>query len=331
VAVTRDMDRRTAVALAAAVGLVVLALVVFQFGFWLAFVDPGEYDRTTVGITDESGDHLGTVDVRVADTATKRAIGLSRTDALGPDEGMLFVHEAEGRHRYVMRDMAFGLDIVFVDANGTITEIHHADPAGPITPELLLTRYAGEGRYVLEVTRGWTNETGVEVGDRVDVTGALDGDGAGADDAARDEPTVTPRPDLQTVRAVDRNGTALGEVGVWIADTGDERYTGLSERPALHPEEGMLFVYEEEDARTFVMRNMSFPLDMIFVAGNGTVTTIHHAAVGAPDTEESELRRYRGRAQYVLEVNRGWANETGLDVGDEIRVPTGARSELSNG
>ncbi|ERH12652.1 MAG: hypothetical protein J07HB67_01676 [halophilic archaeon J07HB67] len=84
---------------------------------------------------------------------------------------MLFVHDRPGTHAYVMRDMAFPLDIVFVASNGTVTRIHHAElpPAG--TRDSDLTRYRGTGKYVLEVPYGYTNETGISVGDTVDIDG----------------------------------------------------------------------------------------------------------------------------------------------------------------
>jgi len=135
---------------------------------------------------------------------------------------------------------------------------------------------------------------------------------------------ASPEPDSPYNRAavtvVDANGTTLGTVDVRIADTGPKRYTGLSNTTSLDADEGMLFVHPEEGEHAYVMRNMSFPLDIIFVASNGTITTIHHAAVESPDVGET-LTRYRGRGQYVLEVNRGWTNRTGVDVGDRVRLP----------
>ena len=121
-----------------------------------------EVPGTTVAVDDEDGTTLGTVQVRVADTFRERYTGLSNTESLGPNEGMLFVHDEEGEHAYVMRDMAFPIDIVFVDANRTITAIHHAE-----TESRPYTRYRGTGKYVLEVPYGWTTDHGVEVGDRV--------------------------------------------------------------------------------------------------------------------------------------------------------------------
>jgi uncharacterized membrane protein (UPF0127 family) len=79
---------------------------------------------------------------------------------------MLFVHDAAGEHTYVMREMSFGIDIVFIAPNGTITTIHEAPEPGP-NEDGNAQRYPGQGQYVLEVNRGWMADHGVEVGDEV--------------------------------------------------------------------------------------------------------------------------------------------------------------------
>ncbi|QLG26050.1 DUF192 domain-containing protein [Halorarum halophilum] len=160
------MDRRRIVPLA----LLVLALALAGvLAFAPGLLVTGEYDRTTVAIYDADGTDLATVNVSVADTYPKRYVGLSDTESLDENEGMLFVHSGTGKHAYVMREMDFPIDIVFVAANGTITRIHHArlpaDGSGD------RTRYRGTGKYVLEVPYGYTNRTGVDEGDRVVIAG----------------------------------------------------------------------------------------------------------------------------------------------------------------
>lgn len=123
------------------------------------------YDRTTVTLWTTNGTRLGAVDVRIADTDDKRYTGLSNTSSLASDEGMLFVHPSDRSYTYVMREMNFPIDIVFVDSDGEITTIHHAS-----VPEEIPGgngRFPGEGKYVLEVDRGWTNESAVATGDCV--------------------------------------------------------------------------------------------------------------------------------------------------------------------
>jgi len=127
----------------------------------------GDYRHTTVTVRDaETGDELGRIRAAVADTWSKRYLGLSETDALPGDRGMLFVHDESGEYTYVMRNMSFGIDIVFIGADGTITTIHEAPKPKPDEDGDDQT-YPGEGRYVLEVNRGWMANHGVEVGDRV--------------------------------------------------------------------------------------------------------------------------------------------------------------------
>ncbi|MFB6138904.1 MAG: DUF192 domain-containing protein [Halosimplex sp.] len=128
--------------------------------------------------------------------------------------------------------------------------------------------------------------------------------------------------DRVTVTAYDDNGTELATVRARVADTRAKRVLGLSDTATLPMGEGMLFVHAHADRHGYVMRDMSFPLDMVFVGGDERITVIHHAAV--PDGKYETV--YRGRAKWVLEVPRGWANRTGVDEGDRIAIPESART-----
>jgi len=128
-----------------------------------------EYDRATVVVVDADGDgsELARVDVRVADTTGKRYTGLSNTESLGEDEGMLFVHESADEYAYVMREMAFPLDIIFADPDGVVTTVHSA----PLPPEGTeggdLKQYRGRGQFVLEVPMGYADDHCIAAGDRL--------------------------------------------------------------------------------------------------------------------------------------------------------------------
>jgi hypothetical protein len=168
-------SRRIGLALLAALVVALLALVLVLAGV-LPVPPPADdaYERTTVAVYDEDGTRLGRVDARVADTWRERYVGLSATDRLAPDEGMLFTFEASSDRTFVMRGMDFGIDIVYVASDGTITSIHHA-PEPPEGTDGSDQRYPGTGQYVLEVNRGWTTDHGVEVGDRVVIGAGADG------------------------------------------------------------------------------------------------------------------------------------------------------------
>ncbi|WP_262174851.1 DUF192 domain-containing protein [Haloarcula laminariae] len=180
------MARRAFVALAGVVVALAVGALVMQSGLWVDIVGVGGYETGTVTVTDsdnatpctappnrtavsacDGSRTLATVDVRIAANYSQRYTGLSDTESLGPDEGMLFVHGEEDVQTYVMRDMDFALDIIYIDANRTITTIHHAPP--PPEGERYSERYSGRAKYVLEVNRGWANRTGVGVGDTVEL------------------------------------------------------------------------------------------------------------------------------------------------------------------
>ena len=124
------------------------------------------------------------------------------------------------------------------------------------------------------------------------------------------------RYDEATVTFYAADGTELAVVDVNVSDTRKQRVQGLSGVERLPEDSGMLFVYDEEGRRTYVMREMEIPLDMIFVAANGSVTVVHEAPV--PPEDRDELTPYRGTAQWVIEVPRGYAAEH--DVGTGVRV-----------
>ena len=157
--------RRLVTVAVVALAAVALAAVAIQSGllYTLDPPDPDGYERATVTVSDENGTQLATVEVRIADTRGKRYLGLSATEELPMGEGMLFVHGSEGRQSYVMRNMSFPLDIVYIGADREITTVHHA----PVPHGEYERTYTGRAKWVLEVPRGWANETGVEPGDRV--------------------------------------------------------------------------------------------------------------------------------------------------------------------
>ena len=144
-----------------------------------------------------------------------------------------------------------------------------------------------------------------------------------AEPTATDDPTPTATPvhsgyDQTTVTVLDdESDEELGAVEAAIADNGTLRYTGLSDTESLPEHRGMLFVFDGERDLTFVMREMDFAIDIVYVDSNGTITSIHHAPAPGPD-EDGESQRYPGRGQYVLEVNHNWTTDRGVDVGDRI-------------
>ncbi len=106
-------------------------------------------------------------------------------------------------------------------------------------------------------------------------------------------------------------------VAVEVADTDDKRAQGLSGRAALAEGVGMLFVFDTEDAWGIWMKDMRFPIDIIWADTNGTILTIKR---GATPESYPEVFYPANQARYVLEVPAGFSGAHGIAEGQKIVV-----------
>jgi len=74
--------------------------------------------------------------------------------------------------------------------------------------------------------------------------------------------------------------------------------TGLSKHKSLEQGHGMLFGFGKEQKVTMNMYDMDFPLDMLFIDGNGVVIHQETMHPGKHDVSVDDVK-------YVLEVNSG--------------------------
>ena len=110
-----------------------------------------------------------------------------------------------------------------------------------------------------------------------------------------------------------RSTVTLGgtEVQVLVADDDDERSRGLQGYDPLPEGEGMLFVYDDAVVRTFAMKQVAFPIDVLFVGEDLTITAIEPL-----DPGDMRLVSSPGPCGYVVELRQGWAAGQGIAIGD---------------
>ena len=105
---------------------------------------------------------------------------------------------------------------------------------------------------------------------------------------------------------------------VEIANRSDQRQRGLMFRESLDELAGMLFVFQGERYGGFWMRNTFIPLDIAYLAADGTVLEIVHGVPFSLDTLTPSQGYW-----YTLEVNGGWFERQGFGVGDRVVIPDG--------
>ncbi len=107
---------------------------------------------------------------------------------------------------------------------------------------------------------------------------------------------------------------------VEVADTPAQHARGLMFRRCLKSDYGMLFVFSEEEMRSFWMKNTLVALDMIFLNNEKQVVGLQESV---PPCAADPCPSYGSGlpARYVLELAGGTAKRLKLQIGDKIFIP----------
>ena len=110
------------------------------------------------------------------------------------------------------------------------------------------------------------------------------------------------------------------KISVRVADEPMERIQGLSGTEALGEFSGLLFVFDENDRHGIWMKDMNYPLDIIWLDESGRVVHIEERV--SPDSYPRTFRP-NSPARYVLEVNANVVDAFGIEVGQQATLPDG--------
>lgn len=128
------------------------------------------------------------------------------------------------------------------------------------------------------------------------------------------------RPDslgaVKPIRGMANIRLAGNNLSVEVVNTPADLYQGLSGRESLCPDCGLLFNFPDESERNFVMRDMKFPLDIIFINQNEVKNIIAGALPEGP--QPTKIYSSAGLARQVLEVNAGYCASHDIKPGDRI-------------
>lgn len=107
------------------------------------------------------------------------------------------------------------------------------------------------------------------------------------------------------------------KMAVDIADTPALRERGLSGRPELEEGTGMLFVFEKPAFYGFWMKDMQFPIDIIWINEEKKVIGVSE---GLEPGSYPEIYYPREMILYALEVPAGFVSENNIKEGDEFKL-----------
>ncbi len=108
-------------------------------------------------------------------------------------------------------------------------------------------------------------------------------------------------------------------MSVEVARTAAEKAKGLSGRENLAEESGLLFVWDKAGQYQFWMKEMRFPIDIIWIGPDRKIVDFTDSA-----RPESFPRIFTSRepAQYVLEARAGFFQKNNLKIGDPVELAT---------
>lgn len=107
-------------------------------------------------------------------------------------------------------------------------------------------------------------------------------------------------------------------IEVEIAETPLARERGLSGRKTLGENKGMLFVFGEKNYHSFWMKEMKFPIDIIWISDDKVVDIAHNVPIVA--SEFLKIYQPKEPVNFVLEVNAGFSEKHDVKVGDRVEI-----------
>ena len=103
-----------------------------------------------------------------------------------------------------------------------------------------------------------------------------------------------------------------------LAITPQEKERGLGGRDSLDPDNGLLFPYDHTEQYSFWMKDMRFPIDIIWIRDNQIIDISRNV----PIESGTQLRVYQPKepVNKVLEINAGISDANGFQAGDLVTI-----------
>lgn len=113
---------------------------------------------------------------------------------------------------------------------------------------------------------------------------------------------------------------SLGGVNVTasLSTTPDSQSKGLSIKDSLNENEGMLFIFESPQKYSFWMKDMKFPIDIIWINSTGKIVHIEKNLSPCYLLLPCPSYAPKNDSLYVLEVVSNFTNKFGVSVGDSV-------------
>ncbi len=130
---------------------------------------------------------------------------------------------------------------------------------------------------------------------------------------ANKDNSLAARFELDNLQVQTSNGETQ-DFAIYVARSPEQQRRGLMFVRQLPDDHGMLFVYDDVGVRSMWMKNTYIPLDLVFIAADGRVSSIIHNAEPLTLTSRASEKP----VLWVLELNGGIARRHGIQPGSRV-------------
>jgi hypothetical protein len=107
---------------------------------------------------------------------------------------------------------------------------------------------------------------------------------------------------------------------VATATTSKDQQIGLSETKSLPQDQGMIFLFKSPGFYSFWMKNMKFPIDIIYIDNNTIITIVNSAPIPKNPSDNLTIYTPSKLSDKVLEINAGLSKKYNFKNGDKIKI-----------
>lgn len=107
---------------------------------------------------------------------------------------------------------------------------------------------------------------------------------------------------------------------VSVARSEKEKQIGLSKTEQMDENQGMLFMFDTPEYHSFWMKDMKFPIDIIYINGDKVVTVIENAKPPSETGGNLEIYQPTDKSDRVLEISAGLAKKYNIKKGTSVKI-----------
>jgi len=121
----------------------------------------------------------------------------------------------------------------------------------------------------------------------------------------------------------EQNQTALVSVGgvnltVTLSTTPESQSKGLANKNSIAQNEGMLFIFKSPQKYSFWMKDMKFPIDILWADSSGKIVHIEKNLQPCVFFLPCPSYSPNDNSLYVLEVISNFTNKFDINIGDQV-------------